>query len=90
MPAKKKCGDQKISGGRKECEADGNQRMRRVGGKEHDICRSSMDLGRSEMCKYGEVVCKQSSVQQRASKSTATLSCNPALIHFNLLHLACN
>ena len=28
VPGKKKCGDQKISGGRKECEADGNQRMR--------------------------------------------------------------
>ena len=31
---KKKCGDQ-ISGGKKECEADGNQRMSGVDGKEH-------------------------------------------------------
>ena len=32
MPGKKKCGDQKSSGGRKECKADGNQRM---SGEEH-------------------------------------------------------
>ena len=54
MPGKKKCDDQKISGGRKECEADGNQRMSRVDGKEYRAVgdqTDTMDLGRSEICK---------------------------------------
>ena len=34
MPGRKQCGDQKLSGGRKECEAGENQRMSGVDGKE--------------------------------------------------------
>ena len=70
MPGKKKCGDQKISGGRKECEADGNQRMSGVDGKEHRAVGDQtymMDQFNSEMCKQGEVVCKQCFDQQGAS-----------------------
>ena len=70
MPGKDKCYDQKISGGRKECEADGNRRMSGVDGKEHRAVgdqTDTMDLGRSEICKQGEVVSKQSFVQQGAS-----------------------
>ena len=41
VPGKRKCGDQKISGGRKECESDGTQRMSGVDGKERRAgCRS--------------------------------------------------
>ena len=76
MPGNKMCGDQKISGGRKEYEADGNQRMSGVDGKEHRTVgdqKDTMDLGRSEMCKQGEVVCKQSFVQQGASQGCGGL-----------------
>ena len=65
VSGKTKCGDQKISGDRKECEADWNQRMSGVDGKKHRAVghqTDTMDLGRSEMCKQGEVVCKQSEV----------------------------
>ena len=69
VPGKKKCGDQTISGGREECEADGNQRMSGVDGKEHRAVgdqTDTMDQDRSEIGKQG-VVCKQSFVQQGAS-----------------------
>ena len=70
MPGNKKCGDQKISVGRRESEADGNQRISGVDGKEHRAVgdqTDTMDLGRSEICKQAEVVCKQSFVKQGAS-----------------------
>ena len=70
VPGKRKCGDQKISGGRKESEADGNQRMSGVDGKEYRAVgdqTDTMDLGRSEICKQENVFCKQSFVQQGAS-----------------------
>ena len=70
MPGKKTCGDQKISGGRKEFEAVGNQRMSGVDWKEHRAVgdqTDTVDLGRSEICKQGEVFCKQSFVQHGAS-----------------------
>ena len=55
VPAgKKKCGDQKIATGREECDADGNQRMTGVDGKEHAVVgdqTDTIDLGLSEMCK---------------------------------------
>ena len=35
VPDKKMCGDQKISGGRKECEADSESGMSGVNRKEH-------------------------------------------------------
>ena len=66
----KTCGDQKISGGRRECEAGENQRMSGVDGKEHRAVGDQTDTmaqGRSEICKQGEVVCKQSLAQQGAS-----------------------
>ena len=70
LPGKRKCGDQKISGGGKECEAVGNQRMSRVDGEEYRAVgdqTDTMDLGRSEICKQENVFCKQSFVQQGAS-----------------------
>ena len=67
VPGTRKCGDQKISGGRTECEADGNRRKSGVDGKEHRAVFDQTDTmapGRSEICKQGEVVGKQSFVQQ--------------------------
>ena len=58
---KKKCCDQKTSGGRKQCKADGNQGMCGVDGKEHRAVGDQTDTvgrGHSEICKQGKVVCK--------------------------------
>ena len=67
----RKCGDQMISGRGRECEADGNQRMSGVDGKEHRRVGYQTDtiyLGRSAICKQGKVNCKQSFVEQGASE----------------------
>ena len=42
VPGTRKSGDQKIAGGRRECEADGNRRMSGLGVKEYNhSCRRS-------------------------------------------------
>ena len=63
MLATRKCGDtRRFQAVGHNCEADGNQRMSGVDGKERRAVgdqSDTMDQGRSEICEQGEVVFNQ-------------------------------